>query len=174
MSRSQKPRKAYRPREARIDIPALMFESDEPICEQSRSSILIALHGSMAAMAKGEAVHNDWHSIVNCLNVMQILCERSGNKMIGLAVVYSAQNAMINIAERYKAKGVLRFGRGEMATVNEATTLYEDFLSTVTKRQYTSAIREVDKRMKNGNVVRIRATGTKRMGIPKNNEARTA
>lgn len=173
MSRSKKPRKAYRPREARIDIPALMFDSDGPIPDDARSSILLALHGSMAAMAKGDAVHGDWHTIVNCLNVMQILCEHASNKMVGLAVVYSAQNAMINIAERYKARGVLRFGIGEMQTVNDATTLFEDFLSTVSKRQYTGAIREVDKRMKHGNVVRIRATGTKRMGIQNNKEART-
>lgn len=163
MAGTKKPRKAHRPREIRNDIPALLFESDQPLPDHQRASILIAAHASVSALARGSATSDDWHTIVNAMNISQILCEGAGNKEVGLNVIHAAQNAMIEVGERCKHIGRLGVSGDGLRTINEAMALYEQLLEAVTKRQFTTAIKEADRRIKAGNVVRLKREGTRRM-----------
>lgn len=162
--------KKYQPREARRDIAVLLFEGDQPLPAHQRASILMAVHGSVAAMAKGDGKPEDWHTIVNALNTAQLLCEDAGNKEIGLEVVYAAQNAMISVAERRKnpdgpGYGRFGFGVGELPDLNEGMRLYELLLESVTKRQYTRALQEGIRRLDAGDVVEVQREGTKRFAL---------
>lgn len=159
----KKRNKAYRPRDVRTNIAALLFESDQPLSQSDRATILGAAHWAVQALARGAATRDDWHTIVNALNASQVLCEKAGNREVGLAVVYAAQNAMINVGERCKALGALRLGVGDLPKINEAMALYEDLLATVTKRQHAAALIEADRRIRAGNVVRLKKEGTRRM-----------
>lgn len=159
----KKRNKAYRPREVRTNVAALLFDSDQPLSQSDRESILGAAHWSVQALARGQATRDDWHTIVNAMNTSQVLCEKAGNREVGLAVVYAAQNAMINVGERCKALGALRLGVGDLPKINEALALYEELLATVTKRQHAAAIFEADRRIRSGNVVRLKKEGTRRM-----------
>ncbi|WP_042886313.1 hypothetical protein [Cupriavidus necator] len=125
MATKKKRDKAYRPRQVRTNIAALLFDSDKPLQQSDRESILGAAHWSVQALARGEATKDDWHTIVNALNCSQVLCEKAGNREVGLAVIYAAQNAMINIGERCKALRALRLGVGDLPRLNEAMSLYE-------------------------------------------------
>lgn len=171
MAKTQKKRnKAYKPREARKDVAALLFEGDQPLPDHQRASILIALHGAIRSMAKGTGTHEDWHTIVNALNTAQLICEGAGNKEVGLELVYAAQNAMISVAERCKNPdspgfGKLGFGIGELPAINEGASLYEQLMETVTKRQYTRAIQEAVRRLESGAVVKVQKEGTKRFAL---------
>lgn len=162
--------KAYKPRELRNDILPLLFESDQPLPDHQRASILIALHSAVSSMAKGTGCHEDWHTIVNALNTAQLLCEGAGNKDIGMEVVYAAQNAMIGVAERCKCPdspgfGRLGFGVGELPALNDGIVLYEQLIETVTKRQYTRAIQEALRRLAAGAVVKVQREGTPRFAL---------
>lgn len=170
MATKKKRSKAYKPRERRNDILPLLFESDQPLPDHQRASILIALHGAIASMAKGTGTHDDWHTIVNALNTAQLICEGAGYKEVGLEVVYAAQNAMIGVAERCKhpgspAHGRLVFGVGELPALNEGVALYETMIETVTKRQYTRAIQEALRRLQAGSVVKVQREGTPRFAL---------
>jgi len=175
MATSKKRRnKAYRPRDVRTNITALLFESDQPLSQSDRETILGAAHWSVQALARGQATRDDWHTIVNALNASQVLCEKANNREVGMAVIYAAQNAMINVGERCKAMGALRLGVGDLPRLNEAMALYEDLLASVTKRQHAAAIFEADRRIRSGNVVRLRKEGTRRMpaaGLDEDREA---
>lgn len=165
MATKKKRDKTYRPRPVRSNIAALLFDSDQPLGQSDRESILGAAHWSVQALARGQATKDDWHTIVNALNCSQVLCETAGNRDVGLAVIYAAQNAMINVGERCKTLGVMRLGAGDLPKLNEAMALYEALLETVTKRQHATAIYEADRRIRSGNVVRMKRDGTRRMGV---------
>jgi hypothetical protein len=165
MATKKKRDKPYSPRVVRTNIPALLFNSDAPLTQGDRETILGAAHWSVQALARGEATKDDWHTIVNALNCSQVLSETAGNREIGLAVIYTAQNAMIAVGERCKALGILRLGAGDLPKINEAMVLYEELLGLVTKRQHATAIYEADRRIRAGNVVRLKREGTRRMGF---------
>ncbi|CAG2132370.1 hypothetical protein [Cupriavidus numazuensis] len=171
MAKTTKKRdKAYKPREARRDVLALIFEGDQPLPDHQRATILMSLHGSVRSMARGTGCAQDWHTIVNALNTSQMLCENAGNKEIGLEVVYAAQNAMINVAEACKnpnspRHGKLGFGPGDLPALNEGIAFYETLLEGVTKRQYTRAIQEAVRRLEMGAVVKVQKEGTKRFAL---------
>ncbi|WP_316150074.1 hypothetical protein [Cupriavidus sp. BIC8F] len=162
--------KKYQPREIRKDVLPLLYESDRPLPDHQRASILISLHGAIRSMTRGTGCPEDWHTIVNALNTTQMLCENAGNKEVALEVVYAAQNAMIGVAERCKnpdSPGYCRlgFGIGELPDLNEGMRLYEMLLERVTKRQYTWAIQEAVRRLEAGAVVKVQKEGTKRFAL---------
>lgn len=162
---AKKRNKPYRPREVRLNIMATLFEGDQPLPDDQRTTILLAARGSVAALVRGTATKDDWHTIVNALNTSQVLCESAGNRHIGLAVIHAAQNAMIEVGERCKRTGKLGISGDGLRPLNDVIELYEQLLETVTKRQHAAAIHEADRRIRDGNVVRLKKEGTRRLEI---------
>lgn len=111
--------KKHRPREARRDIVALLFDGDQPLPDHQRASLLLAVHASAASLVKGDAPRIAWHDITNALNIAQILCEKAGNSDVGLEVIFAAQNAMIAVGERCHAVGRLGVSGDEMRAIND-------------------------------------------------------
>lgn len=166
MAVNKKPRKPYVARSKRKDITSFLFEGNAPLDVSTRTAILTAVHSAALSISRGENVKSAWHTVVNALNIAQILCEDAGNGRIGLDVVYAAQNAMIDAAENFHDKGRLAFGAGGLPAMNGGIELFEQLLETVTKLQYTRAAGESVRRTESKAVVMIRkGKATKRFQL---------
>ncbi|SAL25969.1 hypothetical protein AWB66_01500 [Caballeronia telluris] len=166
MPANRKTRKPYIARSKRKDITSFLFEGNAPLDNSTRTAILTAVHAAALSISRGENVKSAWHTVVNALNIAQILCEEAGNGKVGLEVVYAAQNAMIDAAERFHATGRLVFGAGGLPAMNSGIDLFEQLIETVTKLQYTRAAGESVRRNESGKVVMVRNSGgTKRFEL---------
>jgi hypothetical protein len=166
MSRSQKPRKKYRPKPVQTDAVMFLMNGDEPLDESLRMTILTTVHASAAGLAHGSCDKESWNILVNALNIALVIAEDAGNNEIGLKSIYAAQNAMIAVAERYHRTQRLVFAGDELRDLNAGLALFENMVETVTKRQYTRAAGETVRRKNAGDVVRIKKDGqTKRFEL---------
>ncbi|WP_438391105.1 hypothetical protein [Caballeronia sp. DA-9] len=160
MAANRKPRKAYIPRSKRKDVASFLFEGNSPLDSSTRTAVLTAVHAAALSIARGENNRDAWHTVVNALNIAQILCEDAGNREIGLEVIYAAQNAMIDVAERFHAVGRLVFDASGLTAMNSGIDLFEQLIETVSKLQYTRAAGESVRRVESGAVVSIKKNGT--------------
>jgi hypothetical protein len=166
MSRSQKPRKAYKRKQVQTDAVMFLMNGDEPLDASLRMTILTTVHASAAGLAHGSCDKESWNILVNALNIALVLAEDAGNNEIGLEVIYAGQNAMIAVAERYHRAERLVFAGDELQSLNAGIALFENMVETVTKRQYTRAAGETVRRKNAGDVVRIkRGVETKRFEL---------
>lgn len=164
MPSTKKPRKAYKPRERRLDNAALIFEGDQPLPDDTRNTILMPFHEAIRRIAHEDAPPSCWKKVVDGFNTAAAMCEQAGNSAIGLEIIYAGQNAMIAVRERMHQHNTLRFGANELPAINEAAALYETLLKTVSKRQYTKAVKECARRQAQNLVVKVKPFGTPRLG----------
>lgn len=151
MPANKKPRKRYVPKVTGTkDTISTLFEGDEPLKGELKEKVLLTVHLCARKLAMGAAEQDDWAALVTALNVNLVVCERAGNREIGLQATYDAANALISIQERFHEIG-RRVARGEELTaVNGGIHVFEEIVETITKRQYVWASDQIEKRMKLG------------------------
>jgi hypothetical protein len=155
MAKSTRPRKKYVPKVGRKDTVTTLFEGDEPLKGELKEKVLLTVHMAALALAKGEATQDDWGALVTACNVCLVLCENARNKHIGLQAVYDASNALISIQERFFAMGRRVSTGDELTAVNGGIHVFEELVETVSKRKYVWASDQIDKRMREGQVVGV-------------------
>jgi hypothetical protein len=159
MPASKKPRKKYVPKlDAFVkgqDTITSLFDSDKPLQGELRDKVLLTVHIAAQNLARGQSEQDDWGALVTAMNVCLILCEKANNKHIGLQAVYDACNALIEVQERFFAKGSRICTGPELTAINGGIHVFEEIVDTVTKRQYVWASDQIEKRMKEGRSVGV-------------------
>ena len=155
MPSSKKPRKKYVPRVGTKDTISTLFDGDKPVTGELRAKILLTVHICASRLSKGDAEQEDWGALVTAMNVCLILCEKAGNKEIGLQAVYDASNALISVQERFFEKGRRVATGDELTAINGGIHIFEEILNTVTKRQYVWASDQIEQRMREGRSVGV-------------------
>ncbi len=138
------------------DVITTLFNGDQPLQGDERTKVLTSVHAAALSLARGDGQKDAWDKLVFAMNISIILCEAAGNKEIGLQVLYDAQNALIDAAERYNATGRLVFGPGGLPALNGGLHVFEQLVDTVTRRQYVRASDEVIRRLNAGKAVQIK------------------
>lgn len=155
MAGNKKPRKQYRPYTGTKDTITTLFDSDEPLKGELKEKVLLTVHMAAQSLSRGEAIQDDWGALVSAMNISLILCERAGNKEIGLKAIYDASNALISVQERFFDKGRRVATGEELTAINGGLHVFEAIVETVTKRQYVWASDQIEKRMKEGRSVGV-------------------
>lgn len=150
MAGNKKPRKRYVPKVGTKDTVTTLFEGDEPLKGELKEKVLMTVHLCALSMSKGEATQEDWGALADTMNISLILCERAGNKEIGLRAIYDACNALISVQERFFEVGSRECTDEELEAVNGGIHVFEAIVETVTKRQYVWASDQIERRMKEG------------------------
>jgi hypothetical protein len=138
------------------DVITTLFNGDLPLQGDERTNVLTSVHAAALSLSRGDGQKDAWDRAVFAMNISIILCETAGNKEIGLQVLYDAQNALIDAAERYNATGRLVFGPGGLPALNGGLHVFEQLVDTVTRRQYVRASDEVIRRLNAGKAVQIK------------------
>lgn len=150
---NRKPRKFIEPK----NHVTFLFNADAPMQGEERLEVLTSVHVAALALSRGEGTKNEWDVIVIAMNIAIVLCEAAGNREIGLRALYDTQNAMIDVCERYQARGKFILAGDELAAMNGGIHVFEALVATVSRRQYTRACAEYTKRLDAGKAVQIRA-----------------
>jgi hypothetical protein len=130
--------------------------ADEPMHGEERLEVLTSVHMAALALSRGTATKAEWDTLVIGMNIAIVLCESAGNGEIGLAALYDAQNAMIEVAERFHMRGSFVLTGDELRALNGGIHVFEALVDTVSRRQYTRACAEYTKRLNAGKAVQIR------------------
>jgi hypothetical protein len=155
MPANKKPRKAHKRIEPKNYV-TFLHDADAPMKGEERLEVLTSVHIAAIDLCAGNGTRGRWDEIVTAMNIAAVLCETAGNKEQALQAIRDAQNAMIDIAERYQAAGAYTVEPSELAAINGGIHVFEQLVETVSRRQYTRACATYTKRLAAGNVVRIR------------------
>jgi hypothetical protein len=155
MPSSKKPRKPRKLREVKNHIMYLK-NADEPMQGEERLEVLTSVHMAALSFSRGTATKAEWDTIVIGMNIAIVLCESAGNGEIGLRALYDAQNAMIEVAERFHVRDSFVLTGDELRALNGGIHVFEALVDTVSRRQYTRACAEYTKRLHAGKAVQIR------------------
>jgi hypothetical protein len=150
---NRKPRKVIEPK----NHVMYLYDADAPMKGEERLEVLTSVHMAALALSRGEGTKNEWDVIVIAMNVAIVLCETAGNREIGLRALYDTQNAMIDLCERFQARGKFILTGDELTAMNGGIHVFEALVATVSRRQYTRACAEYTKRLDAGKAVQIRA-----------------
>jgi hypothetical protein len=150
---NRKPRKLIEPK----NHVMYLYDADAPMKGEERLEVLTSVHMAALALSRGEGSKNEWDVVVIAMNVAIVLCETAGNREIGLRALYDTQNAMIDICERFQARGKFILTGAELAAMNGGIHVFETLVDGVSRRQYTRACAEYTKRLNAGKAVQIRA-----------------
>ena len=158
MPGNKKPKRKYVPKYTNPkNTVETLFDGDKPLTGELKEKVLLTAHLCASRLARGEATQEDWGALVTACNVNLILCERAGNKEIGLQATYDACNALISVQERFFAKGRRVATGEELTAINGGLHVFEEIVETVTKRQYVWASDQIEQRMRAGQSVGVRA-----------------
>jgi hypothetical protein len=155
MPSSKKPRRPRKLREVKNHIMYLK-NADEPMQGEERLEVLTSVHMAALSFSRGTATKAEWDTIVIGMNIAIVLCESAGNGEIGLRALYDAQNAMIEVAERFHVRDSFVLTGDELRALNGGIHVFEALVDTVSRRQYTRACAEYTKRLNAGKAVQIR------------------
>lgn len=134
----------------------MLFNGDAPLAGDERIKVLTSVHAAALSLVNGSGEKSAWDQIVCAMNIALILCETSGNREIGLNAIYDAQNALIEMAERFHHTGRLVFGIGGLPAVNGGIHVFDQLVDTVSRRQYVRASDECMRRLDAGKAVQIK------------------
>jgi hypothetical protein len=155
MPSNKKPRKPRKVIEPKNHV-MFLYDADAPMKGEERLEVLTSVHMAALALSRGEGTKNEWDVIVIAMNVAIVLCEAAGNREIGLKALYDTQNAMIDVCERFQARGKFILTGAELAAMNGGIHVFEALVATVSRRQYVRACAEYTKRLNAGKAVQIR------------------
>lgn len=156
MAGNKKPKRKLRKlREVKNHIMYLQ-NADEPMHGEERLEVLTSVHMAALALSRGTATKAEWDTLVIGMNIAIVLCESAGNGEIGLRALYDAQNAMIDVAERFHVRSSFVLTGDELRALNGGIHVFEALVDTVSRRQYTRACAEYTKRLNAGKAVQIR------------------
>ena len=156
MPASKKPRRKYVPKYGTKDTVTTLFDGDKPIQGELRDKVLLTTHLAAQRLARGESEQDDWGALVTAMNLCLILCEKAGNKHVGLQAVYDACNALIEVQERFFERGSRVCTGAELTAINGGIHVFEEIVDTVTKRHYVWASDQIERRMKEGQSIGVR------------------
>jgi hypothetical protein len=155
MPSNKKPRKPRKVIEPKNHV-MFLYDADAPMKGEERLEVLTSVHMAALALSRGEGTKNEWDVIVIAMNIAIVLCETAGNREIGLKALYDTQNAMIDVCERFQARGNFVLTGEELTAMNGGIHVFEQLVATVSRRQYTRACAEYTRRLNAGKAVQIR------------------
>ena len=110
-----------------------------------------ALHVSLEALRTGQASEQEFHTLAAAVNVSLVLCERDiGNEH--LPAIKQAQASLLRLLERGRTTGRWLFDGQAWKECSHAIAIHEAQLASVSRQQAANAMREVVRRIDNGNV----------------------
>ena len=124
---------------------------NRPLDAAQKTDESIALRISLEALRTGMADESAFHTITAAINVSLVLCER-GVGADYLPDIKQAQDALLRVWTRSEKSGRWLFDGPGWQRVLHAVDLHEAQLASISRREASDAMREVVRRIDQGNV----------------------
>lgn len=111
----------------------------------------VALRVNLEALRTGQANETAFHTLAAAINVSLVLCERDVGAEY-LPAIKLAQEGLLRLWARAKQTGRWLFDGSGWHDTAHAIDLHEAQLASVSRREASEAMREVMRRIHNGNI----------------------
>lgn len=126
------------------------------LADDQQRDIGIAFHASLQAILRGHGNEQAWATLSCSLNIAMMLCEQ-GFSAGSLQVIQMAQNAMMTCKARADRHNKYGFTGDEARLVMAACNIHDEQLSRARKAQVAEALRELHRRIEQGDVIELQA-----------------
>jgi len=149
MSRTRKPRKAYRPKEVVANPLNFFFGGLKRIDGEHLQTLNIKNHKALADMATGQGNRAAFDLIIGAINMANVMCERGiGDEY--RAEMLAARDTMMAVRERYLQIGRFVLRGDELKTMTLAMEVHDAQLEADRIIDVERAADEVVRRVKLG------------------------
>lgn len=142
MSRTKRPRKAYRPRTVQADPVSWAVAGVHTLPTQSQRDVLAVAETGFDKLRQGVAAREDWNLVCQALNTAEALCDLHIGDNLKLAIL-DGQGALLAIGKRMMKNGRTACYAGELAAIREAIDLHAVQLKLCTQAEYSRALKKV-------------------------------
>lgn len=147
MSKTKKPRKAYKPKGVDINILNSFVGGFKRIDGEHKQVLAIKNSKALADMATGNGSIQSWNLITGFLNMANIMCERGvGDEY--REDINAARDAALEIGKRYNVIGRFVFKGEELRLLNHALDIHEAQLDVSRIKDVEAAYVEIARRIR--------------------------
>lgn len=144
MARSQRPRKAYKPRLA-----------GRPVLDRMRAQLILPAYVALETFRSGtdpDAIVSARHSLAACLDYMGVACRLAGRPREALQAIDAGMVALVDMIHRARRVGTLRPTGAELTALREAVSTCDEQLPLLRTDQIQAAVLNVDAKLFGGEV----------------------
>ncbi|WP_144149382.1 hypothetical protein [Paraburkholderia sp. BCC1884] len=153
MSRSQKPRKAYRPRVVSRTAGLDVIERRTPMDINQTTDLGIAYHVALDEMIRGRGTEEHWSTVVCALNIALVLAEM-GFAALEIMIIKDALDGAVRTRDRARQIGRWGFDGDALLDVKMALETHDSQMAIVPKSTIIAALAEVHRRIDSGHAFR--------------------
>lgn len=149
MTRTKKPRKAYRPRAVQSDPVSWAIAGVHTLPAESKRAMMVPIDAAVLLLKRGQAARDDWNVICQALN----LAEALAGLQIGSNLtpqIAAGQGALRTIAQRMIGTGRATCYAAELALVDEALAMYRVQVRLCTQAEMSRAVARVKELHRSG------------------------
>ncbi len=149
MSRTKKPRKAYRPREVNPSALNWALAGAHLMPQKIRAELLVLVDLAFDKLRRAEADRDDWNVIANALNIAEALAGLGiGPNLI--PAITAGHDAIHQVALRMVAGARSTCRGAELAVITEGLAMYRIQLRLCTQAEMSRAVKRVDNMHRSG------------------------
>lgn len=144
MSRSKRPRKAYRPKLA-----------GRPVLDGMRNQLILPAYvalETLRASTDDNALESARHSLAACLDYMGVACRLAGRP--GIETIDEGVRALVNVIKRRERIGHFRCSGPELQALRAAVVTCDEQLPMLRTDQIQAAVLNVDAKLFGGEIAR--------------------
>lgn len=149
MSKSKKPRKAYRPREIRRTAGLDVLERRTPMDVSQTTDLGIAYHVALNEMINGRGTEEHWSTIACALNIALVVAE-TGPGADSVGIIKGALAGLVRSRDRARRGGKWGFDGDALIDVKIALETHDAQMALVPKASVLAALAEVHRRIDAG------------------------
>ena len=116
--------------------------------------LTLGVRAAALALRSGVGVEHHVHTLASAINVALVLAERGAGREFQDEII-AAQTALVRTIERGRRSGRWGFDGPALAEVDRALAVYEAQLAAVPRIAARDAVREVTRRVNQGNVFEV-------------------
>ncbi|MBU9661857.1 hypothetical protein KTF22_08130 [Burkholderia multivorans] len=151
MSKSKKPRKAYRPREVRRTAGIDVLERRTPMDGGQQTDLGIAYYMALNEMTNGHGTEEHWSTVTCALNIALVIAE-TGPGLDSIGIIKSALAGAVRSRDRARRTGKWGFDGDALIDIRIALEIHDAQMATVSKVAILKALGEVHRRIDAGEI----------------------
>ena len=122
-----------------------------PLADDQTRDLGLAYHISLQAMLSGDGTEQTWSTLACSINIAMLLAEY-GIEAAALPTIKLAQEALLRVKDRAQRTGKWAFDGDGIRIILAAVNIHDEQISLATRKQITDALREVTRRIDDGEV----------------------
>ncbi len=152
MSKSKKPRKAYRPREIRRTAGLEVLGHRTPMDASQKTDLGIAYYMALNEMTNGRGAEEHWSTVTCALNIALVIAE-TGPGLDSIGIIKSALAGAVRARDRAQRAGKWGFDGDALIDIRIALETHDAQMAVVSKAVVLKALEEVHRRIDAGEVL---------------------